>query len=82
MSIPPIFILAVYLLGVVVFIVVALIHLYHIIRFGLLGIPSMIASILFFAVAVGLVLLTLQGVSQVDWRQPLPLTLPITNTSQ
>lgn len=82
MSIPPIFILAVYFIGVAVFMLVALIHLYHLIRFGVLGIPSMIASILFFAVAVGLVLLTLQGISQVNWREPLPLTLPITNASQ
>lgn len=80
MEISPFIFLIVYVLVVGIFVFMGLLNIYHIIRFSHLRPPSIIISLLFLVVTVGIVLGTFAALRDVVWDRPLDLRAPFTNT--
>ncbi len=82
MSISPVIFLIIYAICVFVFLGLAIVNMYHILRFGLLRAPSIIITFLFVVLFVGVVVATFLLLREIDWQQPLQISLPFLNTNE
>lgn len=82
MEFSPFIFLIAYLIGVIILVLLALINIYHIIRFGFLRAPSLVATFVFVILIVGIVLATLQILNHIDWQQPMEITIPFINNNE
>jgi len=83
MTISPLIIFIVYLVGLVFFLFLSIVNLYHVLRFSFMRKVSITMTAVYFGLIVVIVLLTLQLVSNVDWTQSWDITidLPFMETS-
>lgn len=69
----------IYLGFVLIFFLYTLFNLYHLVRFGLLGIPVIIVMFVYLAGSAAILMLSWGSIAQVDWNQSISLmpTIPI-----
>ena len=77
MSISPFIFLIVYAVGALIFVVLASMNFYHVIRFGHLRAPSIIVSLIFLVLTVTIVLTTFGQLRSVIWDENIPLNIII-----
>ena len=80
MLISPFIFLILYVAGVLIFLVLGLVNIYHVIRFSHLRAPSIIMSLFFLIATAGVVLGTFLLLQDIVWDQTLEIALPFTNT--
>jgi len=68
MAIPYYIFLIIYLLAVLIFFALSVINFYHIIRFGYFRFASVFITFLYLGAVVVIILLTLNSLSNIDWR--------------
>ena len=73
--------LYVYGAGVAVFFILAAITVYHILRFGFLRAPSIVATLVFFILSVGIIVSTFAVLQDVNWSQQISISLPSLNNT-
>ncbi len=83
MTISPFIIFIVYIVGLVFFLFLSIVNLYHVLRFSFMRKVSIIMTAVYFGLIVVIVLVTLQLVSDVDWTQTwdISIDLPLVETS-
>lgn len=83
MTISPIIIFIIYVIGLAFFLFLSVVNLYHVLRFSFMRKVSIMMTSVYFGLIVVIVLLTLQLVSDVDWMQTwdISIDLPFTETS-
>lgn len=80
MLISPFIFLILYVVGVMVFLVLGVVNIYHIIRFSHLRAPSIIMSLFFLIATAGVVLGTFVLLQDIAWDQSLEIALPFNST--
>ncbi len=80
MELSPFIFLIIYVVAVVIFVFMGLLNIYHVIRFSHLRAPSIIMSLLFLIVTVGIVLGTFSLLREVAWNEPLDIHIPSTDS--
>lgn len=83
MTISPLIIFIIYIVGLVLFLVFSIVNLYHVLRFSFMRRVSIIMTSVYFGLILVIVLVTLQIVSNVDWTQSwdISIDLPFMETS-
>ena len=81
MSITPFIFLAVYLVGVAIIFLLAILNMYHVLRFGFSKTGGLILTFVFLLLMAGVVLGTFQVLNDVQWREPVDLQIPFINTN-
>lgn len=67
MQIPFLTFFVIYLLGLFVFLLLAMINIYHIVRFGWFSLTSRFITVVFVAISVGIVALTAMFLLPIPW---------------
>ncbi len=73
--------LYIYGAGVLVFFILAAITVYHILRFGFLRAPSVVATLVFFVISVGIIVSTFAVLQDVVWSQEISISIPSLNST-
>jgi hypothetical protein len=76
MTISPLIFLIVYIVLFAFFVLLSFANFYNVIRFSFLKGPVVVVSLIFLILIVGLVLGTLGSLNDIDWHQPITITLP------
>ncbi|HLC89417.1 MAG TPA: hypothetical protein VJG65_00475 [Patescibacteria group bacterium] len=69
MGIPLSFLYYFYLLGVVVFLLFSFFNIYHLIRFGLLTVGNVAVISFYLVIAISILMLAANYLSQFDWQE-------------
>jgi len=81
MAFSPFIILIIYLVGVGLFLVISILNIYHIIRFGHSKTMGTITTFVYLGIAVVIILFTFRLISNYDWNEPIEINLPFINST-
>ena len=77
MGIPLYLFYFIYLALIVVFIFYSLFNIYHLVRFGFLGIVSIVIIFFYIGISIAILLLTASFANQVDWQVVIPMSFTL-----
>ena len=82
MTFTPFVFLGIYLAGVGIFLLLAVLNIYHAIRFGSLRATTVVTTFSFLIISVGVIVFTFYQLRQIQWDEPLTITVPFIQSSE